>query len=81
MRKCQEHKRYKPILRPRSDCVDCWLMFVEETADYQTICQEIERRGSEINGTVIAQFDSRANEQRIIYNMLQERKKELENNL
>lgn len=42
--RCQQHKRYKATLRPRIDCVDCWIIYLSQTATYNDICQEIDRR-------------------------------------
>ncbi len=42
--RCKQHKRYKAILRPRIDCVDCWRIYLTQTATYNDICQEIDRR-------------------------------------
>lgn len=78
MNKCIKHKRYKAILKPRCDCVECWRMFLDKSADYQTICCEIERR--KLQGTVVAEFDPGTNEERLINNMLIEKKKEMEHN-
>ena len=50
--RCNKHKRYKAKLRPRCDCVDCWQMFLEETATYNDVCKEIDRRTPKDSPTI-----------------------------
>ena len=42
--RCRQHRRYKAKLRPRIDCVDCWRIYLSQTATYNDVCQEIDRR-------------------------------------
>ena len=42
--RCKQHRRYKAKLRPRIDCVDCWKIYLSQTATYDDIRQEIDRR-------------------------------------
>jgi len=44
--RCNKHKRYKAKLRPRCDCIECWEIFLEDTATYNDICKELKRRES-----------------------------------
>lgn len=41
---CLKHKTYKGIIKPRVDCLDCWRVWIEKSSNYQSICQEIDKR-------------------------------------
>lgn len=75
--RCLQHKRYKGILRPRTDCVECWQIFLSKSADYNVVCKEIESR-KPVGETFIAEFDPGPNEARLIRHMLYNKKKEME---
>lgn len=76
--RCKKHKRYKAILKPRCDCVDCWRIFLSKTATYNDVCKEIDKREPAPGTTFIAEFDPGTNEEREINHMLADYKKELE---
>jgi len=42
--RCKDHRRYKGLKKPQTDCNACWTKFLDRTADYQMICKEIEFR-------------------------------------
>lgn len=71
--RCLKHKRYKAKLPPRCDCVECWRMFVEKSADYQIICREIERRSGEMS------IERGIDDETLIFELLMNKKKEIEN--
>lgn len=71
--RCKMHKRYKGVLRPRCSCVDCWGIFLDR-ADYQTICQEIDRRSPEPCGTYVEQ--NPCSDEGMVLSILENKKKE-----
>lgn len=42
--RCKDHRRYKGLKKPQTDCSVCWGKFLDRTANYQMICKEIEFR-------------------------------------
>ena len=75
--RCKAHKRYKAKLRPRCDCVECWQMFLENTADYNDVCLSLDIRDPQ-EGTYARAFDGGTNEEILIRHMLFDKKRELE---
>ena len=74
--RCKKHKRYEAKLRPRCNCVGCWSMFLNKTANYNDVCKEIERREGPKTGSII--LDCGSIEEFMIDSMLRDKKKELE---
>ena len=42
--KCKKHRRYNGKVKPDNNCYDCWEKFLEKSATYKDICEELKRR-------------------------------------
>jgi len=78
--KCNIHKRYKAKLKPRSQCIQCWNIFLEsEHANYSSICQEIDRRTlKNIPGVSYVDTSWDFPDENTVMQMLKDKKKEME---
>lgn len=42
--KCKEHRRYNGKTKPENNCHDCWKKFLNKSATYEDVCEELKRR-------------------------------------
>lgn len=80
MMKCKTHKRYKTKLRPRSDCIACWKMFLDsDITDYRFVCQEIDRRSPKnYSGISYIDISWELSDENTILQMLKDKKQKIE---
>ena len=42
--RCRSHRRYKAKLKPRIDCLNCWIMYLDKNPSLEVVQQEIHDR-------------------------------------